>query len=256
MNSYEEKMDAATRDAQYSDQTVKTVSQRWTAGDDGCVVDFVDGTTLIVRNEHGLRLPEVGDKLRLFGRGLGYVVRGIGLMDPSVRPWKLAGLYRYETAEEEEAAHLASVEESNKKKQAEWAEKAGETARRVADMPEPFRARFEFFMRRPEWGWNFGSYELFCCEEAIKIAKVLEGRNAIAAFAALSVARQKEAVPDLAYEEHSGNTFGAACKLAHCYVEKPELIPKMHGALCPLVGCETYGCWSTVASKEKSEEKA
>lgn len=52
------------------------------------------------------------------------------------------------------------------------------------------------------------------------------------------------------FGEHSGNTFGAACKLAHCFVAEPHLISKMHGALCPLVGCEEYGCWSTVAGKK------
>jgi hypothetical protein len=243
--TYEEKLAAAASDAEHNDQVVKTV----TVDDDGCMVDFVDGTFIIVRNEHNLRRPVVGDTLRLFGRGLGYDVRGIGLLNSSSRPWKLEGLYRYQTAEEKRASHLASVEESNKKKQVEWAEKSGETARRIADLPEPFRARFEWFMRRPEWGWNFGLYELFCCEEAFKIVRGLRGKDQIEAFARMTVSKQKECVPDLVYGEHSGNTFAAACKLAHCYAEKPDLIPKMHGAICPLVGCKTYGCWSTVAQE-------
>lgn len=266
---FKDKMDAATHDLEHKDWSVKSVRE---TEDDTCVVDFDEGSSLIVRSEHGLRLPEPGDTLRLFGRGFGYVVRGIGLVERSpilparslkdavLQPGpaererrgleriKLVGLYRYQTAAEEKASHLASVEESNKKKQAEWAEKAAETAKRVAEMPEPFRARFEFFMRRPDWGWNFGPYELFCCEEAIKITSSLVTADAIATFARMTVSERKERVPGLAYDEHSGNTFGAACKFAHCYVAEPELVPKMHGALCPLVGCASYGCWSTVAS--------
>jgi|SRR5271170_377606 len=255
----QEKLAVAERDTEYSDQVVKAVREPWLcfkrasgdedSGDNECVVDFVDGTLLIVRREHDLRLPVPGDTLRLFGRGLGYVVRGIGLI-PDVRPWQLLGLYRYMTAEEEQASHLLMVEESNKKKQAEWAEKADETARRIADMPEPFRARMEFFMRNPEWGWTFGFYELFCSEEAIKIVRALRGKDAIEAFTRMSVSEQKERVPDLVYGDHSGNTFGAACRLAHCYAEKPDLIPKMHGALCPMVGCKSYGCWSTTQEKD------
>lgn len=253
--SLQEKMDTAARDPEHKDWVVKTVSEK---SDDGCVVNFEEGSSLIVQGEHDLRSPEPGDTLRLFGRGFGYVVRGIGLMEGSGpwlygRPRKLAGLYRYQTAAEEDASRIAALEEGIKKKQAEWTEKAKETARRVADMPVPFRQRFEFFMRQPEWGWNFGSYELFCCEEAVKISWALHDKDAIAAFSRMTLPKQKERVPDLAYEEHSGNTFGAACKLAHCYAAEPDLVPKMHGALCPLVGCESYGCWSTVAGAEKKK---
>jgi len=247
----QDKMDVAARDAEHKDWVVKSVRE----SDDGCIVDFVEGSSLVVRSEYGLRLPEPGDTLRLFGRGFGYVVRGIGLVERtpilparSMDRVRLAGLYRYQTAEEEQAAHLLSVETDNEKKQAEWATKAEETAKRITAMPEQFRARFEFFMRQPEWGWNFGPYELFCCEEAIKIAAALEDGDAIATFARSSYEEQQKRVVGLLYKEHSGNTFGIACKLAACFVTEPELVPKMHGALCPLVGCASYGCWSTVAS--------
>jgi hypothetical protein len=255
----QEKMDAATRDPEHKDWVVKSVKE---SDESGCVVDFEEGSCLIVQNEHGLRLPEPGDTLRLFGRGFGYVVRGIGLVERTVilparslERIKLVGLYRYQTAAEEDASRIAAMEEGNKKKQAEWTEKAAETARRVADMPAPFRARFEFFMRKSDWGWNFGLYELFCCEEAMKISWALLNKDAIASFARMTLPKQKERVPDLAYDEHSGNTFGIACKLAHCYAAEPDLVPKMHGALCPLVGCESYGCWSTTVGQPGPTER-
>lgn len=40
---------------------------------------------------------------------------------------------------------------------------------------------------------------------------------------------------------HSGNTAGAATYLARLYIESPEYVAKVHGALSPLVGSEAYG---------------
>lgn len=40
---------------------------------------------------------------------------------------------------------------------------------------------------------------------------------------------------------HSGNTAGAAMMLARLYIESPEYVSQLHGALSPLVGSEAYG---------------
>lgn len=40
---------------------------------------------------------------------------------------------------------------------------------------------------------------------------------------------------------HSGNTAGMALSLARLYIESPEYVSKMHGALSTLVGSEEYG---------------
>ena len=164
----------------------------------------------------------------------------------------LTSLYRYQTEEEQEAAHKAEVAASNLAKQKDWAAKSEETARRIKAMPEPFRQRFEFFMRRPEWGWNFGPYELFCCEEAIKIAAKVKTEEGIIDFAKASFENQQSLVPELAHKEHSGNTLMAACRLAQGFLRRnaAERAEGSHGALCPLVGCKNYGCW---AVSEKSE---
>lgn len=39
-----------------------------------------------------------------------------------------------------------------------------------------------------------------------------------------------------------------AARAATC-ADAPDLVPRMHGALCPLVGCEAYGCWSSRGSE-------
>jgi hypothetical protein len=238
-------LDTARSDEEFTDELVRKVETEEHGTYD---VHFKDGGVLLVKDEYGTRAPERQDTLRLFGRGFGYPVRGIGLIEEGV----LTALYRYRTPAQEEAAHLKYVEDSNLEKQRQWTEKAEETQQRIKAMPEPFRKRFEFFMRRPEWGWNFGPYELFSCEEAIKIAAALPDAKAIEAFSKLSYDEQKLKLPGLAYGQHSGNTFAIACKLAHCAVSEPALVPKMHGALCPLAGCQEYGCWSTVARQEGS----
>ena len=40
--------------------------------------------------------------------------------------------------------------------------------------------------------------------------------------------------------DHSGNTFGAACSLAYHYLENEGNVIKVHGALAPLVGSKRY----------------
>ena len=102
-------------------------------------------------------------------------------------------------------------------------------------------------MRRSDWGPEFGPYELFCCEEAIKIATALGTEDKVRVFGRLEHEEQKKMVPGLDYGEHSGNTFGTSVQLALFYVSRPEMLYKVHGALCPLVGCNTYGCWSTTS---------
>ena len=58
-----------------------------------------------------------------------------------------------------------------------------------------------------------------------------------------------EAMCDPYYgNEHSGNTFGFSVRLAYLMAERPDLIAMEHGALCPLVGCKDYGCYSMRAA--------
>jgi hypothetical protein len=250
-----DKLSIAMEDREFNDWTVKSTDPVKYSDDDRAV-NFEEGTCLLVRSEYGLRAPVSGDVLRLFGRGLGHVVRGIGLVKDS----DLVGLYRYQTNEEEKAAHRLEVEASNKKKQVEWAASAEKTATRVRALPEPFRQRFEFFMRKADWGWDFGPYELFVCEEAVKIASLKP--ESMAEFIAMKDYEAQEAIATaigLAWDNHSGNTFGAACVLARSFVSHPELLPEMHGALCPLVGCKVYGCYAStldesVGAYERSRE--
>ena len=252
MKTHEESIALARKDVERRDYTVQSCTKE----DAGYAVNFTDGTCLLVRDVFAAaEAPKAGSVLRCFGRGFGYVVRGIGLIDRRFAGEKrLVALYRYETAEEEKENHARSVADKTQKSIEEWETKKGETAAAIAALPDVFRQRFEFFMRTPGWGPEFGPYEIFVMQEAVKMATRLGSADAIAEFVKKSAEEQKRIIPDLG-EGHSGNTFGMACRLAHLYLKEPALVPKMHGALCALVGCETYGCWSQTAEAAASRRR-
>lgn len=221
-------------DPQFEDRAVEKVEQEGAA----YVATFDDGFSLFVQDERatGLR-PFAGDRLRLWGKGFGYHVRGIGLVQGGV----LVGVFRYESEAELEARSKREREEAKRKKTADWEAKREDTLARVKALPEPFRLRLEFFMRSSqEWGPEYGFYELFTCEEAAKLAAYARTVPGLDALKADRELQQQAGVSD----QHSGNTFGAACSLARLFLTEPALVPKWHGALCPLVGCEAYGCYA------------
>lgn len=68
---------------------------------------------------------------------------------------------------------------------------------------------------------GFGKeYNLFCCEQAIIIAEDLQTKENIVYFHKANWDEQKQMVP-LISTDHSGNTFGMACKIAIAYL--PQL---------------------------------
>jgi hypothetical protein len=191
-----------------------------------------------------------GDVLRVYGRLFGFV-RGAALVEYGA----VSAVFRYMTAAQAESQRQRENAERKERQRREWEEKKDETLSRVARMPERFQRRFEFFMRRPEWGPEFGLYEVFCMEEAIKIARICKTAERVAWFAKAAPAFQKgaaDAADVKLSDDHSGNTFGAACHLAHGYLAETDSLFKFHGALCPLVGCKEYGCYaSTVEQKDE-----
>lgn len=192
------------------------------------------GWVILCPKVDGLPAPRVGETLRLYGRGIGFTVRGIVVG---------GRVYRYLTEDEDADRH----EQENRAREAEREQKLAETMddtdRRIAALPIFFRERIAKFQRDGghEFRRDFEPYELFCCEQAVAIAEALRTSEAIVAFHAERWEEQKRLVPSLS-DGHSGNTFGMACVLARTYVEQPEAVAKLHGALTPLVGCDAYGC--------------
>lgn len=60
-------------------------------------------------------------------------------------------------------------------------------------------------------------YITFCCEQAILISETLRNKEKIEAFYKADWDEQKKMVPGIS-DDHSGNTFTQACKLAIHYI--------------------------------------
>ena len=193
-------------------------------------------------------VPVVGDRLRLYGRGFGYEVRGVVIEG--------VGTVRYESEAELRDRYLRERAERDAVKQRALDEQRAERDLRVRELPPPLRARVERFQRaRPTWRRDFEPYELFVCEEAAKLAEhfadvdVGDGGAVyrLNEWAQLGYAEQQQEVT--LSDGHSGNTFDHTVVLARLLLlEDDELVIKMHGALCPLVGCEEYGCAAAASS--------
>lgn len=226
-------------DTQFEDKTIERVE---VVGEDKAYAAVTaDGWTLSVAL-NGNPAPKVGDVALYYGRGIGYPVRGFVVGET---------VYYYETEEQHEARFRRERQEEAERRIAAF--DAGRAAyyAEVNALPAPFRRRIERFLRvRAGWGPEFGGYELFVCKEAVKIA-ALGTVDAVAVYHAAPCDEQKTLVHAVAYDEHSNNTFGAACLLARVYIETPEHLTHVHGALCPLVGCENYGCFA--ATRETTE---
>ena len=214
MPTQEDVLKVTEGDDEYFDVALKAVradptKNTWSVtledegGANGCSL-FVYADGSVDHGDRALPAPEPFDTLRLWGKNansLGGLVRGIALLSSEREGeslvTKVHTIYRYRTREQQEEQDRAWVDENVAKKKAKWEDKRDETAARIAALPEPFRERIEFFMRQPDWGWDFGFYELFCCEEAAKIAKALKTGEKIEAFSEMKSARQREVVPEL-----------------------------------------------------------
>lgn len=200
-------------------------------------------------------VPKVNSTVRMYGRGFGYIVRGLFVDGIKV-------FYRTET--EQESKHKEDLAKEKKKKQQKFIETKDELDQRYDALPEVFQQRIDKFRgNNPDFRAEFETYELFCCEQAVVIAEELDpcgdeefGFNPEAkgtgeyntvldsvfqTFQKMEFKDQKKRVPKLA-DDHSGNTFGCSVRLAFFYLVKPENVIKLHGALAPLVGSEEYGC--------------
>jgi hypothetical protein len=206
--------------------------------------------SLFVQNERQLPAPSVGDVLRLYGRvNLGGCVRGMVDLSKGGEPVA----YYYKTKNEEAVVKEERSRSLAAEKRKQWGDALPETQRRVVALPPEFQKRIMFFMENPDWGWEFGLYELFCCEQALLISNhCQEGGGSveerIAEFTK-DTEKQKE-ILGAGYEQHSGNTFGMACRLAAIYLVYPHMLSRAHGALCLLVGCEAYGCYASRKGEE------
>lgn len=214
--------------------------------DDGATyweVTSSNGWSCGVKKKHGIE-PKVGDHFVTWG-SIGRPIRGIAVA---------RRVLFYRTPAEQEVENQKQLDESRAKRVADYEGKRNEFDARVAALPAALRDRIEKFraFKGDEWRWEFESYELMCCEEAQKLLGRFGTAEKIQAFAKLGYEEQKAAFPEMD-DGHSGNSWGFSLRLAYQLADKPGYVWQIHGALCPLVGCEDYGCYST---REKAELSA
>jgi len=175
-------------------------------------------------------IPKVGDKINLYTIK-GSCIRGIDLNGEKV-------FYKSDEQLEEERI------EQHKKYQLEKEETFKKEKKHLDEiydsLPDPFKKRIDIFRNNNEkFRVNYESYELFCCSEAVTIAKALKTPKAVKEFSESKDYDKHKLIPNLS-DGHSGNTFGMATNLAYWYLKEPESIYKIAGALSPLVGSKEY----------------
>lgn len=190
-----------------------------------------DGWSVSLPKKDFLATPSVGNGAHL--GEFGQVVRGIQCGDKTVY---------YKSKAQLEQERLEWLAKKYAEEEQQLSDEREDRDLRWSKLPEVFQKRPVIFTKgQPRWRQKYEPYELFVCEQAFAIAEYFKTKEAIIAWLSLEADRQYEACPVLS-KEHSGNTFGMSVRLARAYLEDPKLVPQMHGAIVPLVGCEECGC--------------
>jgi len=215
-------------DYQYQEYILHKVTKEregWELNLDGSLIFWCPGDSPIT--------PHKGVLARLYGDGFGGITRGLFLNGQKV-------FYRTEAEQKEKNRKDSELAQSEKRNKFE--ENKVSYFTRISKLPSVFQGRIAKFQNtNPDYDWNFGDYELFCCEQAVKLADYFKNDEALLAWDKLDYKEQEKQCPVLD-KGHSGNTFEVSVRLSHWYLSNPENVIAEHGALTPLVGCKEYGC--------------
>lgn len=249
-------------DYEYRDLTITKVDPQKS----GWLITSSDGWSFYVPDK-GVE-PRVGDSARFYGRGIGSIVRGLDVAGREIF---------YRTPAEQEEQNKRDVERMAQEQRDRFEKNRPQLDADFNDLPLEFQLRISGLRdRNADFRWKYEGYEMMVCVDAVKIAnacrdaqtgerlrklgiRLKEGEwddtpaGRLSAFGAINSAAngyqyklQEEVIPGLS-DGHSGNSFGAAMRLAWLYLEHSELVSQEHGALCPLAGCKDYGCYSLIA---------
>jgi hypothetical protein len=201
---------------------------------DGWELKLDDGWSLWVDNYSAE--PKPGDTIRTYGKGVGFEVRGVFIAGVRVR---------YESESQYADRMYRERAEREVEQRVEYAGNRDEYTARINALPGPLQKRlFQFRERSPDFGWKFEGYELACAEATAQVATACERREAVAVrewlddFKARSWGEQTAIAPLL--NDLSGNMHQFVIRQAHLLLTSPDLVPQDHGALCLLVGCESF----------------
>jgi len=203
--------------------------------DSGWGIETESGSGFTLDKKHKVT-PKVGDDIE------SYCVRGC-----IIRSVKINGSYVFNKTDKDlDREHKEMVADMHKKKKKKFEEEKDELDATYDSLPPVFQRRLDRFRKgKVEFRWSLESYEMFCCQEALVIAKHCGSAEGVREFNTSNYAEQSKVTSD----QHSGNTMGTACTLAYWYLECPDVVEYLHGALVPMTGCKDYGC--THSQKEK-----
>lgn len=226
-------------DPQYAEEKLTDV----TPGEEGWTLEM-SGLGIWCPSDQCTQAPAVGETVRLYGKGLGYQVRGI-IIEGRV--------YYYRTEEQEAQRHTDWVRDETRKKRELLERTRGERDARRSALPAVFQERLATYeKRKPDWRAEFELYELSVCEDAARIAAHFgSDLEALERFRKQPWNEQSALISGL-FDGHSGNSWDAAVGLAGRYMRDPAFVKGAHGALCGLVGCRNYGCPGADLAKESA----
>lgn len=191
---------------------------------------FKEGSCFVIKNTGFIPKPNM--KVKFYGRGFGYTVRGIIINNTPIF---------YRTEDEHEQDFQEEQRQNEIKREKDFEKNKLKLDADYDSLPKVYQIRIDWFRKNnPKFRIDFEPYELFCCKESIKIAKALKTPNAIDEWQKLSYDEQIKAVK--IDSGHSGNTIGCATLLAKLYCDRPRYVILAHGAMVCLCGCEEYGC--------------
>lgn len=223
-------LQAKVTDTEWWEQTILKVED---GGDPatGWAVTMDDGWSIVIENV-GLE-PQVGDTIRLYGEGWGRPVRGIDLNGQTVR---------YRTIQEQKLENERQLLEMQRGWERAYSDEADDLEAKIVVLPRPFIDRIQRFRRVHPVAFDvqYLAYEVFCCQEAVKIAAHCQDEQAVIQLANASWDEQAQVISN----GHSGNTAHSSFMLAFGYLTQPETLWQLHGALCAIVGCQNYGCFA------------
>lgn len=212
--------------AKGEDYIVESVS----VSDDFISISTTSSTGFGLDTKYGV-LPEVGDTITLYTKNYS-LIRGMDLNGVEIF---------YKTDEDLEFERAKWLFEENERKQKSFAKNQKKMDKQYFKLPKIFQQRIDRFRaNNPTFRVDYESYELFCCEQAVIIAKACKTPEAVQEFYKKGFDEQIKQVKKIS-KDHSGNTFGCSVNLAYWYLQEEPIVAKLHGALSPLVGSEAYG---------------
>jgi len=201
---------------------------------DGYEITYDKCIGFFLSSKYGIP-PKVGDKIEVYGK-MGRAIKGICIN----------GKTAYFKGEvETENDRVLWLKKYKEKKRSEFIKDKKQLDEDYDNLPLVFQRRITILRdNNPNFRVAHETYEMLVCKEAVKIAYAFPKKEELEAFRKADYGKQKKMLPIMS-NAHSGNSWGASIRLAYWYITDKEDVWKEHGALCPLVGCEDYGCWAS-----------